>query len=146
MSKLWNRAPPPKIWQIVTDHLKIGMLQQQEVRSKAEILFPVKWSGTTGWKCAGGKGRLIWSKGTGLIFLFGRVTNKKLPLFFCASTLYFRNCGSSLVCHKIGFICCGDNLRWGGVTSRVIAIFSIIFVNIFVILWWDCRRSLDKCS
>lgn len=34
--------PPPKKWQIVTDHLKIGMLQQQEVRSKAEILLSVK--------------------------------------------------------------------------------------------------------
>lgn len=38
---------------MVTDHLKIGMLQQQEVRSKAEILLSVKWSDTGGWKCAG---------------------------------------------------------------------------------------------
>jgi len=91
------------------------------------------------------KGRLIRSKRTGIIFLLSVVTNKKLPLFFRANKLYFRNCGSRLVSHKIGFICCGDNLRQGGVRARVTAIFSIIFVNIFVILWQDCRGSLDKC-
>lgn len=71
--------------------------------------------------------------------------NKKLFLFFCVNKFYFRNCGSGLDFYKIGFICCGDNLRRGGVRGRVIVIFFIIFVNIFVILWRDCRRSLDKC-
>lgn len=50
----WKKKKKKKAkWQMVTDHLKIGMLQQQEVRSKAEILLSVKWSDTGGWKCAG---------------------------------------------------------------------------------------------
>lgn len=56
--KLWNMSlphpptPQKRKWQTVTDHWKIGMLQQQEVRSKAEILLFVKWSEIMGWKCA----------------------------------------------------------------------------------------------
>lgn len=54
MLKLQNTPPHPKEkQQMVTDHLKIGMLQQQEVRSKAEILLSGKWSDTMGWKRAG---------------------------------------------------------------------------------------------
>lgn len=78
------------------------------------------------------KGRLIWSKRTGIIFLLSVVTNKKLPLFFRANKLYFRNCGSGLVSHKIGFIYCGDNLRQGGLRGRVTAIFPL-FLSIFLL-------------
>ena len=44
---------------------------------------------------------------------------------------------------EVGGARCGG--LQGGVRGRVTAIFSIIFVNIFVILWQDCRGSLDKC-
>lgn len=73
-------------------------------------------------------------QGERIVFPPGHVTDKKLPLLFCANKLYFRNGRGGLLSHKISRVCCADNLRQGGGRSRVIATVSIIFVNIFVML------------
>ena len=53
MSSSPHPLPTPKKQQMVTDHLKIAMLQQKEVRSNTEILLSAKWTDTMGWKRAG---------------------------------------------------------------------------------------------
>lgn len=53
-------------------------------------------------------------QGERVVFPPSHVTDKKLPLLFCANKLSFRNGRGGLLSHKISHICSADNLRRGG--------------------------------